>query len=190
MFAVLPLLALLQAQTPIEQAQARPPAGALTYDGRANQTAVRAPKADRFDGEIRIDGALDEPAWRGAAVLKGFSLYAPIDQRPAPDSTEVLVWYSSTAIYFGIRAFEPHGGVVATLADRDHIDANDQVQILLDTFDDHLRAYTFSVNPLGVQADGTKSEGNGFTPGGNFGGDDQSSDFIWQSKGHLTDTGY
>src|SRR5690242_13334459 len=195
MFAVLPLLALLQAQTPIEQAQARPPAGALTYDGRANQTAVRAPKADRFDGEIRIDGALDEPAWRGAAVLKGFSLYAPIDQRPAPDSTEVLVWYSSTAIYFGIRAFEPHGGgdaVHATLADRDRVSGDDNVEIHLDTFHDQRRAFVFIVNPLGVQADGTKSEAGGFIPGSNVmpGQNDLSADFLWQSKGHVTPWGF
>ncbi|HET7565841.1 MAG TPA: DUF5916 domain-containing protein, partial [Gemmatimonadaceae bacterium] len=179
---LLPLLLLLQATNPA------PPIGSPNvYNGRARELDVRIP---RDTTEITVDGNLDETPWRTAAVLTGFSTYEPVDGRPAPDSTEVLVWYSSTAIYFGIRAFEPHGGVVATLADRDHIDANDQVQIILDTFDDHLRAYTFSVNPLGVQADGTKSEGNGFTPGGHFGGDDLSSDFIWQSKGHLTDSGY
>ena len=110
MFAVLSLLALLQSTTTLEQAQPRREGDRAIYNGRANETRVRAPKLESQPGEITIDGSLDEPAWQNAALLTGFSLYAPIDQRPAPDSTEVFVWYSSTAMYFGIRAFEPHGG--------------------------------------------------------------------------------
>ena len=122
--------------------------------------------------------------WQQAALLTGFSLYQPVDQRPAPDSTEVRVWYSSTAIYFGIRAFEPHGAVAATLADRDRISADDNIEIHLDTFDERNRALVFIVNPLGVQADGTKSEGGGFIPGSNVmpGQNDLSADFVWQSQ--------
>ena len=130
--------------------------------------------------------------WQQAALLTGFSLYQPVDQRPAPDSTDVRVWYSSTAIYFGIRAFEPHGTVAATLADRDRISADDNIEIHLDTFDERNRALVFIVNPLGVQADGTKSEAGGFIPGSNVmpGQNDLSADFIWQSRGRLVEGGY
>jgi hypothetical protein len=159
------------------------------YHGRNGQIVVRAPAAD---DEVVIDGRLDEPVWRGAALLTGFSLYQPVDQRPAPDSTEVLVWYSPGAIYFGIRAFEPHGPVRATLADRDRIGADDNVEIHLDTFDERRRAFVFIVNPLGVQADGRRSEGGGFTPGSNVGPgqNDLSADFFWESRGRVTDWGY
>ena len=195
MFAALSLLALFQSATPVDQAQARPPGGRTVYHGRSNQLAVRAPRVDGREAEIVVDGSLDEPAWSGAAVLTGFSLYAPIDQRPAPDSTEVLVWYSTSAIYFGIRAFEPHGGgdgVHATLADRDRISGDDNVEIHLDTFHDQRRAFVFIVNPLGVQADGTKSEAGGFIPGSNVmpGQNDLSADFLWQSKGRVTAWGF
>src|SRR5215831_882077 len=134
-----------------------PPAPRI-YDGRAGKTTVAIPK---IEADVVVDGNLDEGVWRQAAVLTGFSLYSPVDQRPAPDSTEVLVWYSSSAIYFGIRAFEPHGGgsaVHATLADRDRISGDDNVEIHLDTFHDQRRAFVFIVNALGVQADGMKSE--------------------------------
>ncbi len=43
---------------------------------------------------------------------------------PAEDSTEVLVWYSPTAIYFGVRAYERMAGrppCARRLADRDKI---------------------------------------------------------------------
>ena len=162
------------------------------YHGRSGQTAARVPVADATAAAITVDGRLDEPVWRTAALLTGFSLYEPVDQRPAPDSTEVLVWYSATAIHFGIRAFEPHGAVRATLADRDRISADDYVELHLDTFHERRRAFVFMVNPLGVQADGTKSEGGGFIPGSNVapGQNDLSADFVWESKGRLTDWGY
>ena len=102
-----------------------------------------------------MDGRLDEPVWGRAAALRDFSQYLPNDNRPADDSTTVLVWYSPTAIYFGIRAYQDSASVRATLADRDKISGDDYVEILLDTFDDRRQALVFGVNPLGVQADGT-----------------------------------
>jgi len=127
-------------------------ASAIVYVGRENQLNVRIP---RIEGDVTVDGMLNEPVWQQAAMLTGFSEFSPHDGVPAADSTHVLVWYSPTAVYFGIRAFEAHGGVHATLADRDKISADDNVQILLGTFHDHRQAYVFAVNPLGVQMDGT-----------------------------------
>ncbi|MDB4889346.1 MAG: hypothetical protein JWL61_1201, partial [Gemmatimonadetes bacterium] len=167
-------------------AASTPPA---IYNGRAGQTNVLPPK---IEATVVIDGRLDEAIWQQAAILNGFSLYQPADGRPAPDSTEVRVWYSSDAIYFGIRAFAEPGTVAATLADRDRISSDDNVEIHLDTFHELNRAFVFIVNPLGVQADGTKSEGGGFIPGSNVGPgqNDLSADFLWQSRGHVTDWGY
>jgi len=38
--------------------------------------------------------------------LGGFSQYQPSDSRPAEEQTEVLVWYRSDAIYFGVIAHD------------------------------------------------------------------------------------
>lgn len=159
------------------------------YNGRSGQITVSLP---RIDATIDVDGRLDEPVWRQAALLTGFSVYQPVDQRPAPDSTEVLVWYSSDAMYFGIRAYAQPGTVAATLADRDRVSSDDNVEIHLDTFHELSRSFVFVVNPLGVQADGIKSEIGGFIPGSNVmpGQIDLSADFVWQSRGHVTDWGY
>ena len=107
------------------------------------------------------------------------------------------MWYSPTAIYFGIRAYQPRDQVRAALADRDKISADDYVQLLLSTFNDGRQASVFMVNPLGVQADGTLVE-RGQLPGGGFTGGavqareapDLSPDFVFQSKGRLTEWGY
>ena len=180
---LLPLLSAFQLAT------AQLPDSAGVYNGRLGQTSVALP---RIDTTIVVDGRLDESVWTRAAILNGFSLYAPVDGRPAPDSTEVRVWYSRDAMYFGIRAYADPGTIAATLADRDRISSDDNVEIHLDTFHERNRAFVFIVNPLGIQADGMKSEGGGFIPGSNVGPgqNDLSADFRWDSRGHVTAWGY
>ena len=165
------------------------------YDGRLHQIEVHLPRIE--DAVVHLDGVLDEDVWRQAALLTGFSQYRPVDSRPAEDSTQVLVFYAPDAIYFGIRAFEKHGNVVrATLADRDNIGADDNIQILLDTFNDRRRALLFAVNPLGAQQDGVRSEGiAGAAGGGNAGGRfdgvvDLNPDYVYESQGRVTPTGF
>src|SRR4029077_5496553 len=122
---LLPFLGLFQTLT------GAPLPAAATYSGRAHALHAAAP---RLESDVRIDGVLDEAVWARAVRLTDFSEFSPKDGLPAEDSTTVLVWYSPTAIYFGVRAYEIHGGrsaVRATLADRDKIATDDQVQILL-----------------------------------------------------------
>jgi hypothetical protein len=173
----------------------------LVYSGHANRTHVDVP---RIDTVATIDGILDEPVWRRAARLTGFSQYQPVDGRPADEPTEVLVWYSPDAIYFGIRAREIHGNVVrATHANRDNIDSEDQIQILLDTDNARQIAFLFGVNPYGVQQDGTRSAqfaggaGGPSATGGGFrninpleGSVDLNPDYFFESKGRLVEGGY
>ncbi|HEX9249611.1 MAG TPA: DUF5916 domain-containing protein [Gemmatimonadaceae bacterium] len=173
----------------------------FVYSGRANRTHVDVP---RIDTVATIDGILDEPVWRRAARLTDFSQYQPVDGRPADEPTEVLVWYSPDAIYFGIRAREIHGNVVrATHANRDNIDSEDQIQILLDTDNARQIAFLFGVNPYGVQQDGTRSAqfaggaGGASATGGGFrninpleGSVDLNPDYFFESKGRLVESGY
>src|SRR2546426_4605176 len=170
------------------------PDSIVVYSGRERQLDVRIP---RLDTEVVIDGDLEDSAWRHAALLTGFSQYAPNDGVSAADSTQVLVWYSATAIYFGIRAYELHGQPTATLADRDQIFSDDNVQILLGTFHDGKKALMFAVNPLGVQGDGALIEGANISASGFIGGaiigreqPDLSPDYVFQSHGRVTPWGY
>ncbi len=164
------------------------------YHGRLGELAVRIP---REEAAVEVDGVLDEPVWERAAMLTGFSQFSPADGVPAADSTEVLVWYSPGAIHFGIRAFEPHGAVHATLADRDRIASDDHIQILLGTFDDGRQATVFAVNPLGIQSDGVLVETGAVRSGNGFSGAvlrretaDLSPDYLFDSKGRVTGYGY
>jgi hypothetical protein len=164
------------------------------YRGRATETRVEAP---RLEAAIRVDGKLDEPAWGQAARLTEFTQYSPVDGRPAEQATEVLIWYSPTAIHFGVRAAADPGSVRAHLAERDRgIIPDDYIEFQLGTFNDGRQAFVFGVNPLGVQADGALIEGTqrrggiGEDRGGGREQADLSPDYVWDSKGRLTDSGY
>jgi hypothetical protein len=180
-----------------------PPPGATTrgarqtravFHGRQGQLTVATPRRDAPDV---VDGKLDEPAWADAALLTGFSQFFPADGIAAQDSTEVLVWYSATELHVGIRAFAAPGTVRATLADRDKISADDNVQLFLGTYSDSRQALVFAVNPFGIQSDGVLTEtgaivGGGFTSSSakSRESSDLAPDYVWKSKGQLTDFGY
>ncbi len=173
--------------------------GGPVFSGQSRQLAVQPP---RLEQSVVVDGALDEPAWAQAARLTGFSQYQPVDGRAAEEDTEVLVWYSPTAIHFGIRARSAGGTVRATRANRDAIGSDDHVQILLDTYNDRRLAFLFGVNPFGVQQDGTRSDQFSGGAGGQSGGGggvginpldgtvDLNPDFQWDSRGRLVEGGY
>ncbi|MFN8580415.1 MAG: DUF5916 domain-containing protein [Gemmatimonadaceae bacterium] len=164
------------------------------FNGRKGEKAAHIP---RLDATAVIDGTMDEAAWQQAALLTGFSAYLPLDNRPAADSTDVRIWYTPTDLYVGIRAWETHGPVHATLAARDKSDSDDNIQLLIDPFNDRRRAFVFGVNPLGVQTDGIRTDGgNAPQPRGQtFGGNppaniDLNPDFVFESKGRVVDQGY
>src|SRR3954464_4887981 len=75
------------------------PVPRTTFVGRNNQLHVKVPRMEGAAANVVIDRQLDEPVWQGAALLTGFSQFAPQDGVPAADSTEVLLWYSSTALH-------------------------------------------------------------------------------------------
>ncbi|HEX9936853.1 MAG TPA: DUF5916 domain-containing protein [Longimicrobium sp.] len=155
---------------------------AAVYDGARGQLDARIPRVD--DPGVRVDGTLDEPAWRTAAVLTGFTQSTPAEGIAARERTETLVFYTPRELFIGIRAHAADPSRIrSTLAERDQITADDHVRILLDTFHDRRRAFAIFVNPLGIQQDGTFSDGewDGFT---------FSPDFVFDSRGRLTGEGY
>ena len=167
---------------------------AAIFSGRDNQVHVPLPRVDA--PMITVDGVLDESVWEQAARLTDFSEYSPVAGRPADDPTEVLVFYSPTAIYFGVKARAAPGAVHATLANRDRIDADDQIQIFINPFKDGRQALVFSVNSLGIQADGVLVEGTNNRGGVAFSAlesgrevTDLTPDYVFQSKGRVTADG-
>jgi len=164
-------------------------ADSSVFSGRNGQLEVVAPRLP--DPGIRIDGRLEEDAWSRAAVLNDFTQYEPVEGVEPTEPTEVRVFYSSDAIYFGVRALDSKPEeILANLGDRDRAAlVDDWIRISLDTFDDRRQAYVFYTNPLGLQADGLWIEGMRGGPGRSV-SIDYNPDFIWYSDGRVNADGW
>lgn len=142
---------------------------------------LKPARVTRFEKPPAIDGLLDEEAWKQATVFRDFYQIQPGDNIPPSQAMEALIGYDDKFLYIAFRAFDEPGKVRATVAKRDDVFDDDNVQILLDTYNDKRKAYMFVFNPLGVQADAVLTEGEG---------EDYSVDILMESKGVITEKGY
>ena len=111
--------------------------------------------AVRVTSRIELDGRLDETAWAEAPAATGFRQREPDEGAPATQRTEVRFLYDNDALYVGARMYDTQGaaGVVSRLFRRDGDFECDLLQIVFDTFHDHLGRTIFVVNPAGVKGD-------------------------------------
>ena len=84
------------------------------------------------DSGIVVDGYLDEVVWQSAAKMNNFNNFLPVDGSLADNDADILIWYSKEAIYFGIRANANPNEIRSTLADRDKLESDDYLMIILD----------------------------------------------------------
>lgn len=163
---------------PAEKAATTKPAkAAITLPPEKTRPVV----LPRFDKAPVIDGKLDDDVWKNAVVLKDFYQVQPGDNIAPSKPTEVLLGYDPKFLYVAYRAFDEPNKVRASVAKRDAIFDDDYVGLFFDTFNDQRKAYEMNFNPLGIQADGVLTEGQG---------EDYSVDMVVESKGLVTNDGF
>ena len=162
---------------------------ALCAPALAQTPAAAAPgtipggRIPQLQGEIAIDGVLDDAAWADALVQEIAYDIRPGDNTPAPVKTIVRIGYTTDALYLSFRALDPDpASIRAHLRDRDSAFSDDWVGVFMDTFDDQRRGYELIVNPLGVQSD--------LINDATTGNEDPSWDGLWSSAGRITAEGY
>ena len=123
------------------------------------------------------------PAWDGKlAKVDHFIQRVPSDGEPVSQRTEAYLGYDDKNLYAIFICFDNDPQKVrARLSRREDVFDDDTVEVMLDTFHDHRRAYAFFSNPLGVQADALWTEGQDF---------DFSFDTIFDSEAKLTSEGF
>ena len=123
--------------------------------------------------------------WEGKlAKVEGFTQRLPSDGQPASQKTIAYLGYDSNNLYCIYVAFDSEPARIrAHRVARDTFYMEDKIDLFLDTFHDHRRAYVFTVNPYGHQLDGLWTEG----PRSQF---DGTWDGVWQSRGKLTAEGF
>jgi hypothetical protein len=130
--------------------------------------------------QIRIDGVIDDPGWRLAAMAANFSEYNPGDMTMPPVATEVLVVYDDAFFYAAFVAKDDPRSLRVSMRARDEAWQDDNVGIMLDTYADAGWAYEVFCNPIGIQGDIRWINGD----------EDTSFDIIFHSAGVVTDSGY
>jgi hypothetical protein len=102
----------------------------------------------------RVDGHLDEEAWRAATPATRFTQRDPDEGKPATEETELRIVYDDAAIYVGVRLRDREPArIVRRLSRRDDAPDADRFTIYFDPHHDHLTGSMFTVSAAGGLAD-------------------------------------
>jgi hypothetical protein len=113
-------------------------------------------QAIRTDQVIKLDGVINEAAWKASPVITGLIEMRPTFGRveDSRNKTEIYILYDDNAVYFGGKLYESNKDSIATqLSGRDQIGVTDFIGIVFDTYQDKINGMGFYVTPLNEQFD-------------------------------------
>ena len=151
--------------------------GGEVIQNRSAELEIWVPK---LNGNIRIDGELEDEGWNQAARIHSFFETEPGDNIEPSVETEVWIVYDDHALYAAFHCYDDPASIRATLSDRDQSRADDIIFIILDTFRNRQTAYQLGVNPFGLQVDAIR----------NMDEQDATFDIVWHSAGRIVDDGW
>ena len=140
-------------------------------------------EAYRTFQSIEIDGNFSEDDWQHAKPINQFVQTEPDEGVPITESTEVRILYDDKNIYFGFICSSSHrDDIVANEMRRDAEDLreNDNVFILLDTYNDKRNGVFFRITPLGAMQDIALTNSGDSR--------NESWDAVWDCRSQINDT--
>jgi len=140
--------------------------------------------AQRTTANFKIDGVLDEAAWKEALPATNFIEWRPNAGKPedSVNRTVVYLLYDNTSIYIAGHCYErTKDSVSRELIGRDRVGINDFVGITFDTYNDKINGFGFYVTPYGEQFDAKYS---------NSEGEDGSWSAVWDSEAKVHENGW
>lgn len=148
------------------------------------QTLPKQLKAKRTAKPIKIDGLIDEEAWKDAPLATNFIEWRPTFGAVEDSSTrtEVRILFDNTSVYVAGYCHErTRDSVSKELVGRDMVGVNDFLGVIFDTYNDKINAFGFYVTPLGEQYDARYSSTNG---------EDGSWNAVWDSEAKIVGDGW
>lgn len=134
------------------------------------------------DGDIHVDGRLDEEVWERAPRAMQFVQGEPVEGVPAQQPTAVSVLYDESALYVGATMYDSDPASIADqLVRRDEWGQYDFFEVSLDPNGDRRTGYQFRVTAAGVQRDVYLFDDVR---------DDEAWDAVWESAVHRDSTGW
>lgn len=131
---------------------------------------------------IKVDGVMDEGAWKDAEIANNFIQNFPTDTALAIGTTEVRMTYDDKNLYVIalLHNIGPRDYIVQSLRRDTRGTAYDGFYLILDTYKDKTNAFMFSVSPYGVQTEGLIVNGGNDSGSGRTGL--RSYSLIWDNK--------
>lgn len=137
----------------------------------------------------KIDGTLDDAAWKDVPVATDFIESYPNFGQKASQKTEVKVIYDNSAIYVGAMLYDDPKLIRRQITARDGEQQSDAdyFSVFFDTYDDHQNGFQFLVTSANVQSDARLAPNLqvGF---GEYG--DKTWDAVWESKVGINHDGW
>jgi len=136
------------------KAQSRGPAP-VTAIRTTRGAPARRLSALAAEGTVKLDGILDDDAWKRADVADGFVQSEPNTGQPATEATEVRVAFDANYLYIGayLHDREPDRIVVNEIRKDFKEEDQDDFEVILDTFRDRHNGYVFITNVEGAKLD-------------------------------------
>ncbi|HVQ31119.1 MAG TPA: DUF5916 domain-containing protein [Vicinamibacteria bacterium] len=129
-----------------------------------------------------VDGRLDDPAWMEAAVATDLVQRRPNPGALATLATEARLLYDTEALYVGVRLRDPlPARIVAPYPRRDDETTSDWVFVEVDSRHDRRTAFSFGLNPRGVQVDGVFFDDTSY---------DTAWNAVWQGAARIDAEGW
>ena len=137
----------------------------------------------RSAGALRLDGRLDDAAWRDAAPLTDFTQRDPAEGRPASFRTEVRIIAADDALWIGITADDPDPAGIRRVQRRRDADlgTDDLVSVMLSPMEDRRTGFLFTVNPAGALYDAEILT---------FESENSAWDGVWDARAEVTPQGW
>lgn len=159
-------------------------ASAVSLSVSADENQNKTFQLPHLASKVSIDGDLSDPVWKDAIKMQLDYENNPGQGIAANQKTEMWLYEDGKTLYVAFKAYDTNPEQIrASLRDRDSLWDDDNVGLIIDTFNDERSGYEFFVNPLGAQADMRMDDSNGWD-------EDSSWDAIWDSAGQLTEYGF
>ena len=116
------------------------------------QDRIKVLNIQKLTQPPKIDGWLDDEAWKIVQPVGDFVQYDPVNGAPASEETLVWAGYDDKYIYFAflLKDSQPEK-IWAELTPRNEFENNDSITVILDTYHDGRTSISFTLNPKGVQ---------------------------------------
>ena len=138
-------------------------------------------EALKIQGQIKVDGHLNEQVWKNAPIANNFFTYSPSIGDTSNYTTKVKALYNDNAIFFGVFMRDNPDSIITGLSKRDEGNPNaEKFWVTINPYNDGKNIFQFEVTSTNVQTDMKISPGS----------HDRNWNAVWKSQVSVVDSGW